>query len=391
MYLSIFVGPLVKDSRDDAAVVDMCVDQAVRAASAGFAMVTFGEQHYNNYEPYCNPFIMAGHVAGSIGEAWVGTTIVPLPFHHPLRLAEEASVADLLLRGRFIMGMSAARIGPVPDWDNFGLDQADRDALFASNLEILQAALAHQEGDPPLRYDTKWGTGAMSGRLMPGSWRKGGPLLAIGSNTDATIERIGSGGFPLFLGPCPAPVAAGKMTRHREAMRGAGYAEEYIRAAAERSLVTRNVIVAETDAEAWALAEKLSGGAPFMDRREDRRTMREMAEFDLTPYPSPPPTFDMRGDPVIRNSTYVQGWMIVGDPESVVKQIAAYDGLGIPQLNVRFTVGRYDSEAGTPEMFEESFNLFLEEVAPRLALQQFAPLSPAEMRSVRPADIAAPR
>jgi len=176
--------------------IDMCIDQATRSAAAGFAMVTFGEQPYNNYEPYCNPFIMAGRMATSLGDAWLGTNIVPLVFHHPLRVAEDASVADLLLRGRFILGMSAARVGPVPDWVNFGVDQADRDALFASNFEILQAALAHKPGDPPLRYDTKWGRGALNGRLMPASWREGGPVLAIGSSTDATIESVGSSGLP---------------------------------------------------------------------------------------------------------------------------------------------------------------------------------------------------
>jgi alkanesulfonate monooxygenase SsuD/methylene tetrahydromethanopterin reductase-like flavin-dependent oxidoreductase (luciferase family) len=384
MYLSIFVGPFSRDARDDVAVIDMCVEQAVRAASAGFAMVTFGEQHFNNYEPYCNPFIMAGYVAKDIGDAWFGTTIVPLPFQHPLRLAENASIADLLLRGRFILGVSGARIGGrIPDWDNFGLDQADRDDLFASNLSILRAAFAHRQGDDPIVYDTKWGRGRLSGRLMPASWRDAGPLLAIGTNTDATIERIGAMGLPVFLGPCPPAVAAEKFDSHRRAMDGAGFSADEVRSAADRSLVTRNVIVADSDAEAWDLAERLSGDAPFMDRTNDSRSMREMADFDLSAYDSPPPSFNMTGDPIIRNSTYVQGWLIVGSPESVLRQVQDYDAKGIPQLNVRFTVGPYDPESGTPGVFERSFELFLTEVVPRLRLERFTDVPASEVRAFR--------
>ena len=381
MYLSIFVGPFSRDARDDAAVIDLCIDQASRAAAAGFSMVTFGEQHFNDYEPYCNPFVMAGRMADHLGEAWFGTTIVPLPFHHPLRLAENASLADLLLRGKFLLGMSAARVGPVPDWDNFGIDQADRDALFASNFEILQAALAHRPGDAPLRYDTKWGRGAMNGRLMPASWREDGPLLAIGSNTDATIERIGTSGLPLFLGPCTPAVAEAKMALHRSAMQQAGFGAEHIRAAAARSLVTRNVIVAETDDTAWELAELLSGAAPFMDRRTDTRSMREMSEFDLAPHKQSAPMFGLQGDPVVRNSSYVQGWLIVGSPESVLRQVREYEARGIAQLNVRFTVGAYDPDRGTPELFEQSFGLFLDQVVPKLGLEYFPPVAAADIRA----------
>jgi len=380
MYLSIFVGPFSRDARDDVAVIDMCIDQATRSAAAGFAMVTFGEQHYNNYEPYCNPFIMAGRMATSLSDAWLGTTIVPLVFHHPLRVAEDASVADLLLRGRFILGMSAARVGPVPDWDNFGVDQADRDALFASNFEILQAALAHKPGDPPLRYDTKWGRGALNGRLMPASWRESGPVLAIGSSTDATIESVGSSGLPLFLGPCTPAVAAQKFGLHRSAMEQAGLSASDRQLASIRSLVTRNVIVADTDDEAWELAEKLSGKAPFMDRSTDSRSMREMSEYDLSHSPAEASSFGMKSDPVVRNSSYVQGWLIVGDPASVVRQIKEYETVGIPQLNVRFTVGLYNPDLGTPAIFDRSFNLFVDEVVPQIGLEQFAPLADEDVR-----------
>jgi alkanesulfonate monooxygenase SsuD/methylene tetrahydromethanopterin reductase-like flavin-dependent oxidoreductase (luciferase family) len=369
VHLSVFLGPFSKGPADDAPLIDMCIEQAVTAADAGFAMVTFGEQHFNNYEPYCNPFVIAGLLSPQLGETWFGTTIVPLPLHAPVRLAEDSSIVDLLLRGRFIMGMSAGRTF-APDFENFGLDPKQRDEIFSSKLDILLAARAHQPGDPPLVVDTPWDHARLDGRLMPVSWRSGGPVLAVGTSTDATIERFAALGWPLFLGPSIPMQAAGKFKLHRDTMGAAGFGPDEVRRASVRSMVTRHVIVGETDDEAWAMAEAMAGRNFMMDRSHDDRSMREMAAVDL----SVPGAF---ADPNIRNTAYVQSWIIAGDPESVAAQIGAYEGLGIPHLNVRFTVGMYN-----PTLMSRSFDLFVSSVLPLLKVERFAPLATEEISTV---------
>ncbi len=51
MYISVFMGPFSFGPAQDKPNIDLCIAQSVAAAQAGFAMVTFGEQHFNNYEP----------------------------------------------------------------------------------------------------------------------------------------------------------------------------------------------------------------------------------------------------------------------------------------------------------------------------------------------------
>ena len=70
MHVSVFMGPFARGPRDDRATIDYCLKQAEDAAAAGFAMVTFGEQHFNNYEPYCNPLLIAARLAPVLGDAW---------------------------------------------------------------------------------------------------------------------------------------------------------------------------------------------------------------------------------------------------------------------------------------------------------------------------------
>src|SRR5580698_8232100 len=117
MYLGIFLGPFSRGPEDDLEVIDLCIEQAIEAAEARFALVTFGEQHFNNYEPYCNPFLMGAHLAPYLKDSYFGTTITPLPLHPPIRLAEDMNVLDNLTRGKLIVGLSAGRAQLVRDFE----------------------------------------------------------------------------------------------------------------------------------------------------------------------------------------------------------------------------------------------------------------------------------
>ncbi|NAZ82256.1 LLM class flavin-dependent oxidoreductase [Kineococcus sp. R8] len=379
MHLSLFLGPFSRTPDDDAAVVNLCLEQAVEAAAAGIAMVTFGEQHYSGYEPYTNPFMMAARLAGDLGDTWFGTTIIPLPFHQPLRLAESASVADLLLRGRFVMGTSMGRGGPVPDYANFGLEPSQRKDAFESKLAVLTAAFAHRPSDPPLVVDTPYDKGVLNGRLVPTSWRAGGPQIAIGSNTGATLAMAAARGWPIFLGPCLPTDAAAKFAAHRAAVAAAGFDAAHVERVAARSLVTRNVVLAESDDEAWALAEQMMGRTFWVDRNADGRSMREMAETDLSghdpallggPVPGP------KKNPYVANSVFAQSWLLVGSPDTVARQIKEYEALGIGHLNVRTTVGAFE-----PELMTRMHRLLLDEVLPKVGAERFPGLTPEEVRS----------
>lgn len=367
MHISVFMGPVAFGAGEDLKKIEMCIDQAIQCADAGFAMVTFGEQHFSGYEPYSNPFLMAARLAPALGETWFGTTIVPLPFHHPLRLAEDSNVVDLLLRGRFVMGMSQGRTGPVPEWKNFGLDQADRQELFETKLDFLQRAAVQKAGDPPLVMDTKFDKGELNGRIMPLSWRKGGAQLAIGTSTDPMIDEVARRGLPLFTSPLRLPIAAEKLRRHRKGLVDAGFSAEH-RAHAERlTMVTLLCVVGETEDEAWANAESLSGMNPMMDRSTDKRSLRELSAVEHA-------AIDDGSDPMPRNSNWAKSWLLAGTPDSVAAQLLAYRDAGFEHVNVRFTVG-----AARADLVERSFTLFRDHVLPLIDNALFPALTDAEI------------
>ncbi len=365
MHLSVFMGPTALGEARDKVMIDLCLDQAMAAADAGFAMVTFGEQHFNNYEPYANPFLMAARLAPHLGETWFGTTIVPLVFHNPLRLAEESSIVDLLTHGRFLMGMSAGRVGFSPDFENFGLDPERRDEIFASKLDFLDRAQRQKAGDPPIVMDTEWDSGRLLGRMMPVSWRRGGAQKAIGTNTDAKIDDVARRGWPVFLGPCLPEAAAAKLARHRAVMDEAEIPEAQRRDAARKSLVTRHVFCGPSEDRAWEIAESLVGLNPMMDRSSDARSLAELSKADLAAESNP------------RNVKHVQEWISAGTPDQLISQLRSYASSGVEHVNVRFTAGIAD-----PALVAESFELFVREVLPNIDHELFPALTPDEIEPV---------
>jgi alkanesulfonate monooxygenase SsuD/methylene tetrahydromethanopterin reductase-like flavin-dependent oxidoreductase (luciferase family) len=366
MFISAFMGPMSRGPHEDKPLIDLCLTQAEAAAAAGFCLVTFGEQHYNGYEPYCNPLLMGARLAPILGDCWFGTTIMPLAFHHPLRLAEDINIIENLTGGRFIAGVSAGRAGITRDFENFGLDASRRIEIFGAKLDTMLNAWAHEPGEPPLEVANDFDRCILGGRMMPPAVTTPHPMLAIGSNHDDTIASTARRGWPVFLGPCPQQEAAAKFKRYREAMSEAGFDVDHVQRMQEHSLVTRHVIVGATEEEAWDRAERMMGKMVFLKREHDPRSLRELAAVDLK-------SDEARNDPHRTNADIVQSWLICGAPESVATQIKSYEMDGIPHLNTRFTVGFL-----LPEDIQSSFELFVREVLPALSPQRYTAPTPRQ-------------
>ena len=70
-----------------------------------------------------------------------------LPFEHPLRLAEDAAVVDLLSDGRLELGVGSGS-GPA-EFQAFGVDMSTRHQLTSEGLAVLNDR-NHREFDPLL-------------------------------------------------------------------------------------------------------------------------------------------------------------------------------------------------------------------------------------------------
>jgi alkanesulfonate monooxygenase SsuD/methylene tetrahydromethanopterin reductase-like flavin-dependent oxidoreductase (luciferase family) len=382
MHLGVFLGPFSQGPHHDHRVIDFCIEQAIAAADAGFSTVSFGEQHFNNYEPYANPFMIGARVAPFLKDTWLATTVLPLPLHQPFRLAEQMNLLDLLARGKVVYGISAGRPAFSPDHENFGIDPAERVEAYESKLDFLLRAFAHRPGDAPIVMDTRWDRGRLQGRLMPAGWRDPHPLLAVATNTPANIVKAAQKGWPVFLGAARASVLRAHVASYRAAAQAAGHDAAAVRDALAKSLVTRHVFVGQSDEEAWALAMKETRGATVLPGAFGSQPLSPAEAMAAARLDLDAP--GARDNPLFARIDALQSWVIAGSPDSVAAQIEREHGdLGI-QLLTRFASGVLDDAAAT-----RNFGLFTGQVMPRLGTQTFtAPRQAervAELSTIHPA------
>jgi alkanesulfonate monooxygenase SsuD/methylene tetrahydromethanopterin reductase-like flavin-dependent oxidoreductase (luciferase family) len=358
---------------DDLPLIDFCIEMGIEADKAGFALVNVGEQHFTNYEPYSDPFVIGGILARELKQAWFGTTVINLAYHNPIGLAEHLNLLDLLTRGKCFLGVST---GHLPFFSSqFGVPATYSKEIAFQRLDVALKAMAKEPFDPPLAWKTDLEEGTLDLRIMPVGYRKDHPVIGFATNTDSTIAKAGTQGWPVALGRYNFVEAARKMTVYRDALQAAGHPQELIDECLALSSITKAIVVADTDEEAWAIAERQLRG--FMNftyfvatRRQldDNRSMRELWDDTV------PGSVDIAND-FFTAPEWVQASAIIGSPESVARQFKEYEAAGVGHINARFVYGDFDADEAW-----RGFRLFADEVMPKIGAQTIPGPSPDRIR-----------
>jgi alkanesulfonate monooxygenase SsuD/methylene tetrahydromethanopterin reductase-like flavin-dependent oxidoreductase (luciferase family) len=131
-------------TRDPEAVLTETVELFVAAERLGFDSVWVAQHHFGPVVgklPSPLPFLAA--VAARTRWIRLGTAVVILPLEHPVRLAEDAAVVDLLSGGRLELGLGSGTEPAV--FTALGFDPERRRELMADGLRALLAGL---RGEP---------------------------------------------------------------------------------------------------------------------------------------------------------------------------------------------------------------------------------------------------
>lgn len=90
------------ESCSDQRVWDEEIRLARIAADSGFDCLWSAEHHFNDYSFVPDNLALMTHLTALCPNIDVGTAAVILPWHDPLRVAENAAVVDLLSKGRLV-------------------------------------------------------------------------------------------------------------------------------------------------------------------------------------------------------------------------------------------------------------------------------------------------
>lgn len=129
-------------ARPSAEVYEEVARQTILVDLLGFDYFWFSEHHaHAHFGHLPAPLLLALHLAGRTRHIRLGTAIVCLNLHHPLDVAEQVAVADMLSGERMAVGFGS---GSTPEeLGYFGgteCDETERHERFAEALRIIRAA-----------------------------------------------------------------------------------------------------------------------------------------------------------------------------------------------------------------------------------------------------------
>ncbi len=116
------------------------ISDAVLAEELGFTRSWYGEHHFRPCQWTGSPMLVASAVAARTERMRVGTAVTLLPFHHPIRVAEDAAITDILSGGRFDLG-----VGPGSQFEefvSFGIDPATMNQRAWESIDWIQRAFS---------------------------------------------------------------------------------------------------------------------------------------------------------------------------------------------------------------------------------------------------------
>jgi alkanesulfonate monooxygenase SsuD/methylene tetrahydromethanopterin reductase-like flavin-dependent oxidoreductase (luciferase family) len=119
------------------------LDTALAAEDQGWDSLWTVEHHVSPYTMIPNPVQLLSFIAGATSRIDVGTMVVVLPWHHPLRVAEDITTLQYQLRGRtpFIgFGRGAAR----REFGQLGFAMGESRDRFDEAVQIVKLALTQE-------------------------------------------------------------------------------------------------------------------------------------------------------------------------------------------------------------------------------------------------------
>jgi alkanesulfonate monooxygenase SsuD/methylene tetrahydromethanopterin reductase-like flavin-dependent oxidoreductase (luciferase family) len=303
------------------------LDLAVYAEELGFDSVWTSEHHFvdDGYTPSILPLCAA--IAARTSRIEIGTGLLLIPLHDPIRVAEDATVIDLISRGRLIVGLGLG--WRAEEFDGFGVPLRERARRLERAVEVLRGAW----GGRPVAH------GGTEVIVTPRPGRAGGPPIWIGASVERAVRRAGriADGF---VADGDSPETFGDQV---------GWAMEE-RGDRPFSVGLHMSTFVSNHPDAWDVV------APYAHYVSWKYDDMEHARLRSGPSPSPPP-ITPDDDRALRDA------VVYGTPREVADRIRAFEETAGTELHF---IADLHWPGMDPALQRETMRIFAQEVAPLL-------------------------
>lgn len=337
-----------RDERwSERAVYDSDLAQMQAAEALGYQSVWIAEHHFNDYGLCPAPPVLAAFLAARTSTLRLGMGVSLLPLHHPIDLAEQLAVLDVVSGGRLDVGIG--RGGTLQDYHTFRSERADARRRIEEGIALMQRCWTGAPFDFTGQFHS-----AERLHVRPRPLQRPHPPLFVAANSEDSVLSAARLGLPT-LSSFFVPVEELQRRRqlYRETARAAGRSESEIDHLERRCGGMRVVHVAPDRDEALRATEP-----PFMSYQRKMAVLRtDAAGGNL------PDSFDRS---LLRLRTFPEyladGWALIGAPGEVRDGLQHYlDATGYRRVLLLMALPGID-----PTLALRSMRLFAEQVAPAI-------------------------
>jgi alkanesulfonate monooxygenase SsuD/methylene tetrahydromethanopterin reductase-like flavin-dependent oxidoreductase (luciferase family) len=295
----------------------------------GYDAVWLAEHHFSSFS-VCPSVHMVGTLAAARTKRLrIGTAVSLAPFYHPLRLAEEVALLDLLSGGRANWG--AGRGFARVEFAAFGVPPDESTSRFHETVEIVLKAWTDEKlsfAGQHFRFEDV--------EVLPKPAQRPHPPVWMAASSEGAIDWAARHGFSILMDPHSSGPEIGAKRRHYAAkLAAAGFSET------GRDIpIARLVAIAD---KAGKAAEVARSGAEWILNSYLGARHRPVMQGSFTP---------ARVDPIRR---YLDEVILHGTPDKVGDEI----------LRLREEIG-LDYLLCAP-LSHQTFMLLTEKVLPRLS------------------------
>jgi alkanesulfonate monooxygenase SsuD/methylene tetrahydromethanopterin reductase-like flavin-dependent oxidoreductase (luciferase family) len=248
------------------------IEQTLLAERLGFHSAFFVEHHWTRHGILSATLTLLSNIAARTSTIRLGTAVLVLPLHDPVRMLEEAATVDILSGGRLDLGVG--RGFQWVEFDGFGLDIADSQARYD---EALAVVLKAWRSEGRFRHEGRYWT-YRDVSVEPRPLQQPHPPLWAGAGSVESARRAGRQGLRLMLSSGVPFERIGPMVEaYRSGLTEAGHAFS-----PEQVLLSRIAHLEATRERAWEVA------LPYYNWF--RKTVAEVSQtpgqpsrFDATP------------------------------------------------------------------------------------------------------------
>jgi len=337
-----------RDERwSEQAVYDGDVQEMLAAESLGYHSVWIAEHHFSDYGLCPAPPVLAAFLAARTTTLRLGMGVSLLPLHHPVDLAEQLAVLDVVSGGRLDVGIG--RGGTLQDYQTFRSERADARRRVEEGIALMQQCWSGAPFDFHGHFHSAEGL-----HVRPRPAQRPHPPLFIAANSEDSVLSAARLGLPT-LSSFFVPVGELERRRHvyRDTARAAAHPDGKIEELERQAWGMRVVHVAPDHDEALRATEP-----PFMSYQRKMAVLRSDGTGG-----SVPDSFDRSLLRLRPFRDYLDdGWALIGTPGEVRDGLQQYlEATGYQRVLLVMAL------PGLPTALAlRSMRLFADEVAPAL-------------------------